>query len=360
MSPPDYRPSNRPAQEVAEIEQKKPSLRLGTYQPRAALSNEEIESWGVKKPSGEVLTAAGIEGLIGVKRRFVADESETPLFMGLEAVKATGQYSADVLLVSTSFPTGEDMASRMNDEFGLGAKDRVNFHMACSGFAAGLNYLFLQREKLQGARVLMVAAEKYHPHLQDLREPDALQKDPWLSQTIFSDGAAAMSFTLGEDLSILGAKNTHDFTPEQNAAIRMPIDYSGVAGGYALKRVPPSPNGIVLQDGHSVYEVMSRRIPQFAGDLVEGSGVPITEITGIMTHQGSKKITDIIERRLKGSLGQVGHDQEDGNVSSAAIPKLMKRQIEERRILANDTFVIVGFGAGLMASGAIVKFGRVA
>lgn len=360
MSFPDLPKRNNGA---SEIEKKSPSLSIGLYRPEYALTNEEIESWGVTTSSGKPLTAASIEDLIGVKKRYVANDSETPLRMGLEAAYGAvcGKPRADVLLVSTSFPTGEDLASRINSEFGLGVDqgERVNIHMACSGFAAGLAYLYERRLDLNGARVLFVSTEKYSPHLQDLRDKDALKIDPWLSQTIFSDMASATAFTLGQDLKILSSGSRFDFTDQENRYIGMPIDYEKLQDGGAciVKDVPTSPTGKIYQDGPHVFKTMVRQIPPLVSKVLMDAGMTYADIAAILTHQGSKRMTDGIENNLPGDNSHIRRDQEDGNASSVAIPRLLKREIDEGRLFAGERIVMAGFGAGLMASASVVELG---
>lgn len=348
---------------LPETEKKAPSLSIGLYRPKYSLTNEEIESWGVTTSSGKPLTAASIEDLIGIKQRYVADDSETALKMGLEAAYGAvcGKPRADVLMVSTSFPTGQDLASRINNEFGLGVDkgERVNIHMACSGFAAGLAYLHERRLDLNGARVLFVSTEKYSPYLQDLREQDALKIDPWLSQTIFSDMASAVAFTLGQDLKILSTGSRFDFTNQENNYIGMPIDYEKLrdGGSCIVKDVPTSPTGKIYQDGPHVFKTMVRQIPPLVSKVLMDAGMTYADIAAIMTHQGSKRMTDGIESNLPDANPRIRRDQEDGNASSVAIPRLLKREIDENRIFAGEKIVMAGFGAGLMASASVVELG---
>lgn len=361
MSLPDYRAS---PDRVQAPEALKPTIYIGTYQPRTSVFNQEIESWGVKTASGKPLTAEGIENLIGVKRRFVAQADETPLAMGLSAVDKLGINFADVVLFSTSFPTGQDLATEVSETFGLGTKPggRINIHMACSGFVAGLSYLHQEQERLQGARILMINSERYHPFIKDLRDDDALTVDPGLCQTIFSDYATAMTFTLGEDLSILGVRSEFDFKPEENNFIRMPIAWENLDDGgiHMVKDVPPSLTGKIYQDGHNVFKTMIRKVPRMVEDLVGEIGIPFSDVSAVLTHQGSLRMTTGISEKLHPDLSHVRFDQEDGNVSSAAIPRLMKREIDEGRLFGGDTLVLAGFGGGLMASTAVIRLGKVA
>jgi len=360
MSLPDYRTSLDILQAPEAL---KPTIYISTYQPRRSVFNEEIESWGVKTASGKHLTAQGIEDLIGVKRRFVAQSDETPLMMGLSAVEKLGIQSADIILFSTSFPTGQDLATEVSETFGLGTKPggRINVHMACSGFVAGLSYLYQEQGRLQGARVLMVNSEKYHPFMKNLRDEDALQVDPGLCATIFSDYATALTFTLGEDLSILGVKNEFNFSAEENSFIKMPIEWDNLDDGgvHMVKDVPASTTGKIYQDGHNVFKTMLKKIPRLVEGLVVDAGLPFSDISAVLTHQGSLRMTTGIAEKLNPELARVRFDQEDGNVSSAAIPRLMKREIDEGRLFGGDTLVLAGFGGGLMASTAVVKLGRV-
>lgn len=333
------------------------------YRPRYALTNEEMERWNIVTGNGRPLTAAHILDKIGSTHRYVADEHETVVSMGVEAAHKAlqGKNSVDFLMVSSSFPTGEDLSQKIGNELGmhLTEDEGLNIHMACSGYAAGLLYLHKNRERFEGARVLFLNSEKYHPHLADLRQPDGVKKDPSLAQSIFSDGAVASVFTFGKDIDVLGAKKItpDDLPTEVNEFIRMPIDEENITGRSLVIQIPESITGKVWQSGPDVFRTMMSVVPMLASATLEASGISEDQIKMTLVHQGSKRMTQGLEEKFAGRFGEVIHDYHEGNFSSGSIPKQIGSLLENRRINPGDNLLLAGFGGGLMGVSLVVQMG---
>jgi len=71
-----------------EIGQEKSNIVFGSYTPQRILTNQEIESWGIRTESGKFLTAEDILKKTGIEKRHVANDKETPLFMAIKASEA--------------------------------------------------------------------------------------------------------------------------------------------------------------------------------------------------------------------------------------------------------------------------------
>lgn len=336
---------------------------IEVYRPQYALTNEEMQSWNIVTGNGRPRTAAHILDKIGSTHRYVADDSETVVRMGAEAAHKAlkGKNSVDFVMVSSGFPTGEDLSQKIGSELGLhlGEDEGLNIHMACSGYAAGLLYLHKNRERFDGARILLLNSEKYHTHLADLRKPDGVKRDPSLAQTIFSDGAVASVFTYGKDIEVLGAKKiTPDDLPDEvNEHIRMPIDENLITGVSITTPIPESLTGKVSQDGPGVFRTMMSIVPTLATEAVEASGLSEEEIKMAIIHQGSKRMTQGLEEKFAGRFGEVAHDYHEGNFSSGSIPKQLGILFESGRINPGDNLLLAGFGGGLMGVSLVVKMG---
>lgn len=334
---------------------KKPEIVFGSYLPKTVLTNQEIESWRVLTPNGHPLTAESIRKRTGVIKRYVADKNETPFSMALhasqEALAKTGK-NIDAVIVSTSFPTGENLSSKLQNEFGVSGF-HLDVHAACSGFTLSLAYLKEREKEFLGKKILFVATEKYSPHLYDLRSDDA-HNDASLAQTIFSDGAVAMIFEYGKDLEVISTMNKN-FPKEVNDYIKMPIDRSLLTSPFFEIPMPPSASGKLEQDGKKVYEVLCENVPPLIKDTVSSSNLNPLDIQTVFPHQGSFHIVKGLYLRL--NEYSVYRDFEEGNFSSASIPKALSKAFEKGEIKKGDTVVLAGFGAGLFASVAVVKFG---
>lgn len=345
-----------------ELQPRPSEIQIGVYTPRGTLTNEDIEAWGVRKPSGNLLTAEGIFEMVGVRKRSIAGSEEATHYMANEAIQDT-VYRAnraftdpDLVLVSSSFPTGRNHAGVVIDDWGVGVATKYkDIHAACSGFVKGLVGLYEEADRWKGADVLFVASEKYSPHMVDLR--DGIDKDPALSQTIFSDGSAAIRFVYGRDLKVLAGKNVPMF--EKSELIGMPINryaITGPADSTVAEATMKTPK--IYQNGPFILRNMATAIPELVRSLVEEAGLPTDEPIHTFLHQGSRRTIDNIAARLTDSdedpyTYDIRYDLEYGNYSSATIPRMLAKEQFQK----GQRAVLVGFGAGLFASGAVVEFG---
>lgn len=334
----------------------KPDIAFGICLPKGILTNEEIESWAVKTSNGSLLTASSLEQKTGILKRYVADDEETPFSMAIcaarEALKKQPQKNIDAVIVSTSFPTGENLSAHVQKELGISGR-HLDIYAACSGFTLSLAHIKAHEGEFLGKKVLLITTEKYSPYLWDLR--DGLgHDDPSLSQTIFSDGAVAVVFEYGKDMKIL-AYATKRFPKETEKFIEMPVDRNLLPSlPFIAVFAPKSSSGKFEQDGRNVYRLMCEAIPPLIEETVEKkAGLDPSNIKMVFPHQGSGHMVEGIAKRLpKFSLYP---DFKDGNFSSASIPKALMKAIEEGRVEKGDKVVLAGFGAGLFASIAVVQ-----
>ncbi len=326
------------------------TLEIATYFPQQVLTNKEIASWNVnggRKP----LTAQSIYEKVGVKQRYVAGTDETVLSMGIQAVQALpSSPQSDMVFFSTSYPDGFNNAYEMVRSLNSTADGCINIHAACSGFTLGLDRIWENKDHFSGKKILMVASEKYSPTLVDLRSDHA---DPSLAQTIFSDGAAAILFTEGQDLKILSALN-YSFPKERSSCLRMPISYGLVRHPALTIEIPAAEDGHFWMEGKAVYEGIRETVPTLISAAIAKAGLEPQQIKMVIPHQASRHMLDAIARNL--SI-EVYRDLEDGNWSSASIPKAMLKALNEGAIASGDKIVLAGFGAGLFASVAVVELG---
>lgn len=341
----------RPYPQAVEKD-KRSSISSAIYRASYPLTNEEIESWGVKTKSG-FLTAERISSAVG-NVRYVANEHETQFYMAVEATQEVlrGRNGIDIILASYSFPDGEDLAQRINDEFDLRATTLLNIHMACSGFTAGLAFLHKHLEQFEGAKVLFLTAEKYHPFLYDLRQPEGIVHDPSMAQTIFSDGATATVFRNGVDLKTESVVSTQ-FTPEDAGLIRMPIDYSLMRGNHIYFPIAQPDSGKFEQNGRGVLTLIKRHILELVEETIARAGWKVQDVDTVYPHQGSKVMIQVVTEGLEGT--EVYEDYEEGNFSSGSIPKGLSKAEEKGELQKGQKLILLGIGAGMSAISVAAK-----
>jgi 3-oxoacyl-[acyl-carrier-protein] synthase-3 len=358
-----------PARELELIQ--RPSIDFGIFIPGARnqiLANDGengIESWQVRtKEKGAPLTARAIKKVTGVERRHVADSSETTLFMAeaaaLHIFPHRGNIPVDTTIVSSTYPIriaepNIGQAEALNRELGI-AGEAIDFHGACAGTVEALVHLWEHEKQYKGKRILLIASEKHTDKVYDLREKGAAQRDPSLSQLLMSDGAVAMYFVYGEGLTVLAGK-TIDL--EHRNLIRAPYDRNLLAGNYIEipdGGVPFWPK--MLQKGEEVSDLLEQSIQIPVEELLATANLKPQDISLIIPHQPSLSLLKKLQAKFE-TMGfsekQFVIDIQDGNFSSASVPKAMEKSIREGRLKKGDIALCVQLGAGMAISLAVVQ-----
>lgn len=330
-----------------------PTIGKGFYLPADYITNQHIEDWNVTTASGKQLRAADIEKRTGVKRRFVEYHKTTEDMAQRAALFAINGFKEpiDVVFASSSYPTGNHISSTVAKRLHLEPQFALDIHAACSGFSRGLSFIKEHERKFHGKRVLFVASEKYSPTLADLRI-DGIAKDPSMAQTIFSDGAYAMTFTYGRDLEVLSALD-YRFPKDISQNLKMPVDLTLAQAPFIAEPIPTSKSGLFEQNGAEVYTAVRNGIPPLVDQTIDRAGLKPTDIRLVIPHQGSKHVVTTLAHQLPDL--QVLEDYENGNFSSASVMKGLYKAIQERKVESGDNVVLAGFGAGLFASTVVIQ-----
>ncbi len=374
MTTPEQKPGTNP--ESAETLLQKPTIRFGQYLPDRLLTVSDIASWGIQTAGGFPLDENLINQVIGGEDRRIAEPGEDTLSMGIGAAQQAmaGNGNVDFLYFSTSFPqedpnqigAGIDFSDEVAKRLFLSTpkQNRINVHTACAGVVEAFYDLYKKDidggkpGQLDGARVLITASEMYQGGKYMVQPGE--EGDPGNSVTIFSDGSKAVSAALGEDMVIEYADNFTGFTPEEHAAIRMPIRYDLARGGdegrLIMGNVPGEPDEKIFQDGHSLLRIMGPRIQEFVGKMFEKSGMNPSAIDAVIPHPGSLRMTKTVTRELN-KLGLDSVLSQSLNMSSASIPNAMDIFSNSGEIKNGNRLLLLGFGGGLRITGAVVKLG---
>lgn len=346
-----------------------PNIGMGIYLPEKVLDNDELERRQITLPSGRKLLAAQILDKIGVERRHIAEDKQTVEDMGYMAAKDAlqGQGDVDLILVSSSHPTPYHVAGEIGKRLGLKVQKKeiatprsaglvmtsvLDIHAACSGSSLLFAYLLEKQNELQGKKVLLVATEKFSNSIVDLLHPEAMKLDSSLGQTIFGDGAAAVSFTAGQDLIVhyvinkalpdLGGKKDLILMAMGDNKFVEPCIVRPVASSPKLKDFP---RGYFSQNGPKVFEDVQSVIPGLIREAVAKAGFKPTDIDLVVVHSGSKRLVDALRARLSPDF-EVYSDYADGNMSSVSLLYSFIKAIKEGKIGRGSKVVLCGFGAG--------------
>lgn len=364
----------------------RPNIAFGICPGNLILTNKIIgDYWGVKTASGKSLKPPDIEHKTWIKRRFVAGRNQSVFSMALDASEqalyewkqCNPGEKINAVFFSTSYPTGHDLALKIQEPLGISADFRLNIHAACSGGPLAFDILRHNKARFLGKNIMIIASEMHSPNLVDLREKDAAITDPSLSQTIFSDGANATIFKFGEGIKLLSSFST-DFrkVPEINRnIIRIPYDKSLIKGPTRQIPVSLSKSGKIEQDGIPVFKFMHEHIPGLIKEVIRRAGLLPTDIDLIICHPGSGQLLGGIALELqtfvypppplefdtnKKYITYINSQRifppfyngiaDSGNWSSGATIKAENEAIAKGIIGKGSIIIVAGLGAGPFAA----------
>lgn len=333
---------------------KKPHFGMGVYMPEKVLGNEELEKRRIVLPSGKLLLAKHILDKIGVERRHIAKEKETVAEMGYMAARTAlqGFGQVDLILASSSHPTSYHVAKEIKKRLGFNSAEILDVHAACSGSALIFAYLWEKKKELRGKKILLVATEKFSDAVVDLLQPEAMKFDSSLGQTIFGDGAAAICFTLEQDIIVHYALNK----PIPSLSGKTDLIYMAMGGNKFVEpcivhpvasspKLKDFPKGYFSQNGPRVFEDVQTIIPSLVRETVAEAGFEASDIDLVVVHPGSKRVVDALRQKLSPDF-EVYSDYADGNMSSVSLLYSFIKAVQEERIGRGSKVVLSGFGAG--------------
>ena len=114
----------------------------------------------------------------------------------------------------------------------------------------------------------------------------------------------------------------------------------------------------IKMDGKEVFRRAVRIMVDSATKSLDHAGLTIDDIALVVPHQANTRIIQAACDRLG-----IGIDKaavvldKTGNTSSASIPLALVDAIEHDRVHEGDLLLLVGFGAGMTAASAIIRWG---
>jgi 3-oxoacyl-[acyl-carrier-protein] synthase III len=223
---------------------------------------------------------------------------------------------------------------------------------ACSGFTVGLD--LLRQLDPVGQNVMIIAEET--GYRRTLLPP---AEDSGKAGLLFSDTAAAMQFTYGEDLTVLSSVSPqYDRNDPNNELLSMNTPDYDESAFLTVIRPPHTRNFIMNGPGLRKYfepritadEILRLSFPAFNPKLIDV----------VATHQASKRMVDYV--------GTLGFDSAraysagistHGNTSSASLILELNDGLQNGGIMnSGDVVLTVGYGAGLTWSAAVVQIGQ--
>jgi 3-oxoacyl-[acyl-carrier-protein] synthase-3 len=204
----------------------------------------------------------------------------------------------------------------------------MDLNAACSGFVYALIVAFGLVSI--GARRVLVIGSDVMTQLTDPSDRD--------TAILFGDGAGAVVLEASE-------AGTHLLGWDMNS------------DGSAYDLLYAEHSGYIKMNGREVFRHAVRLMADSAERAMVAAGVTAADVQLMVPHQANYRITAALCNRLEVPLKRtVTTIHRTGNTSSASIPIALADALDTGRIERNDIILLAGFGAGMSAASAIVRW----
>jgi 3-oxoacyl-[acyl-carrier-protein] synthase III len=302
-----------------------------------------ITGWGFALPDKVVTnddlaammdtSDAWIQERTGIQERRVGGSTASlSIEAGRRAIEKSGvdPASIDALILATTTPDQTVPATSAAVQDGLGLRcGAFDLNAACSGFT----YALVVAHGLLGAganRILVIGT-------------DTLSRI-----TDWTDRGTAILFADGSGAAVLEAVDG----PGQ--LLGWDIDADGSLGPLLYAYI----SDYIEMDGKEVFRRAVRIMVDSAEKSMKHAGVTADDLALVVPHQANLRIIEAACKRLGVDMDRaVTVIQRTGNTSSASIPLALVDALDNGRVKDGDLVLLVGFGAGMTAASAVLRWG---
>ena len=304
--------------------------------------NGIIAGWGRALPE-KVVTNADLaktldtsdEWIIertGIERRHIGGSTASlSIESGRKAIEMSGidPSTIDALILSTTTPDRAVPATSSAVQFGLGLRcGAFDVNAACSGFVYAL---------VAGHGLLAIG----------LKRVLVIGTDTLSRITDWTDRNTAILFADGSGAAVLEAVDG----PGQ--LLGWDIDADGSLEDLLYAEI----GGTLKMEGKEVFRRAVRIMVDSAEKSITAAGLTTSDIALVAPHQANIRIIEAACKRLEISMSKVSWvGNETGNTSSASIPLALFEAADTNRLKTGDNVLLVGFGAGMTAASAVIKW----
>lgn len=236
----------------------------------------------------------------------------------------------DVVILATTSPDKRcpATASVVQDSLGISG-GAFDMNAACSGFVYGL--AVADGLITTGAdHVLVIGTDVLSPMTDPTDRGTAI---------IFADGSGAMVMSATQ-----GAGNLLSWSLDSDGSLERLL-YCEHDGG-KLKMI-----------GKEVFRSAVNYMVDTSKDALDKAGVSIDDIALVVPHQANVRIIDAACRRMGVPIERVAVVLDHtGNSSSATIPLAFVEAESQGRVSPGDLVLMTGFGAGMSAASAVIRW----
>ncbi len=268
----------------------------------------------------------------GIERRHIGGSTASlSIESGLKAIEMSGvdPLTIDALILSTTTPDRAVPATSATVQHGLGLRcGAFDVNAACSGFVYAL---------VAGHGLLAIG----------LKRVLVIGTDTLSRITDWTDRNTAILFADGSGAAVLESVDG----PGQ--LLGWDFDADGSLEDLLYAEI----GGTLKMEGKEVFRRAVRIMVDSAEKSIAAAGLTTNDIALVAPHQANIRIIEAACKRLNISMSKVSWvGNETGNTSSASIPLALFEAADTNRLKTGDNILLVGFGAGMTAASAVIKW----
>jgi 3-oxoacyl-[acyl-carrier-protein] synthase III len=322
-------------------------LAVGSYRPKRIVPNSEIVDL-IESSDEWIQQRTGI-----VTRRF-ADESEQLLDMAIWAAedalknaKLTIDDIDTVIVATITFPfQAPSAATALLQRLGNPKAAAFDINAACAGFCYAVSMAHDFIKAGSSKKVLVIGAEK----ITDFTDPADRA-----TAFIFADGAGAVIIGEASEAGIGPVEWGSD--ADSRDAILMNPSWIDVRDNVSqlTKAGIAWPN--ISQEGQKVFRWAVFSMSKAALKALDSAGLTVNDIDAFIPHQANIRIIETMAKEMEMPDSVIIADdiRVNGNTSAASIPLAMDALLDQHPELHGKLALIIGYGAGLVYAGQVVK-----
>ena len=298
----------------------------GTALPPKVLTNKDLEE--MFDTSDEWITER-----TGIRERHVGGTTTgLSIESGRKALEMSGVAldTVDALVLATTTPDRVVPASSPGVASELGLRcGAFDINAACSGFTYGL--VMAHGLIAMGARNVLCIGTDSLARITDWTDRN--------TAILFADGSGAVMLEACDGPGQL---------------LGWDLDADGTAERFLYSEV----GGLIQMEGKEVFRRAVRIMVDSAQKSMKAAGVTADEIALVVPHQANIRIISAACERLGVPMERTSTVLHyTGNTSSASIPLAMNDALDAGRVKQGDLILLVGFGAGMTAASAVLRWG---
>jgi 3-oxoacyl-[acyl-carrier-protein] synthase-3 len=302
-----------------------------------------ITGWGTALPP-KVLTNDDLAGMMDTSDEWIRERTGiesrhvggTTAGLSVESARRAIEMSRvdpasiDALILATTTPDRTVPATGPTVQHELGLRcGAFDVNAACSGFMYGL---------VLGHGLITMGADKVL----------VIGTDTLARITDWTDRGTAILFADGSGSVVL------EKVDGPGQLLGWDLDADGAAERFLYAEV----GGYLHMDGREVFRRAVRIMVDSGQKAMAHAGVTADDITMVVPHQANIRIIEAACQRLGVPMDRTATVlKHTGNTSSASIPLALVDALDAGRIKDGDLVLLVGFGAGMTAASAVLRWG---